>query len=177
MIISGAKLPCTDAITPKPPILPSVVMHVASPGLPESTLRHLFYRAATTAGGQPSSVYPRSASARVPTAGGSSEITTAAAAASTTRKRGRGGGGGGDGGGSRSNRSNSNGDGGGGGGDGEAGASASALRLARAIVDFPLACEGLAPLVASTATELGTRNLLKQVVYQAKQALEETEKV
>lgn len=156
-------------------------MHVASPGLPESTLRHLFYRAATTAGGQPSSVY--SPSARVATAGGGSE--TAAAPANTTRKRagggGSGSGGGGDGGGSRSHRSNSNGDGGGGGGgDGEAGASTpstSALRLARAIVDFPLACEGLAQLVASTSTELGARKLLKQVVYQAKQALDETEKV
>ncbi|CAM9874366.1 unnamed protein product, partial [Pylaiella littoralis] len=90
--------------------------------------------------------------------------------------------GGGDGGGGRRNShvGGSGGVGGGGGRDGEVAASTSstsASRLARAVVDFPLACEGLAPLVASTATVLGTRNLLKQVAYQAKQALEETEKV
>lgn len=53
----------------------------------------------------------------------------------------------------------------------------STLSLGRAIVEFPLACEGLAPLVEFTATELSARNLLKQVAHQAKQALEEAEKV
>lgn len=45
------------------------------------------------------------------------------------------------------------------------------------MVEFPLACEGLAPLVEATATDLGARNLLKQLVFQAKQALDATGKV
>ncbi|CAM9455873.1 unnamed protein product, partial [Hapterophycus canaliculatus] len=59
-------------------------------------------------------------------------------------------------------------------GDGEA---PSVSRLARAVVEFPLACRGLAPLVASTTTDLEARGLLKQVAYQAKEALGETEKI
>ncbi|CAM9786146.1 unnamed protein product [Ectocarpus fasciculatus] len=147
-------------------------MHVASPGLPEAALRHLFFQAATTGA-------PRPSSFSAGRAGGDGGGQTTAPAITTTspptrqrtsnnrnnvgrrsgsfRQSGKGGGGGG-----------------GGGGDGE---STSASGLARAVVGFPLACEGLAPLVASTATELSARSLLKQVAHQAKEALEETEKV
>lgn len=127
-------------------------MHVASPGLPESALRHLFYRVATQAAPQPPSFRP--SSGRV---AGGGETTT------SPRQRGASGGGGfGGGSGGRS-------------GDGEP--PPSTVRLARAIVEFPLACEGLAPLVEFTATDLAARNLLKQVAHQAKQALDEAERV
>ncbi|CAN0434904.1 unnamed protein product [Ectocarpus sp. 8 AP-2014] len=143
-------------------------MHVASPGLPEAALRHLFFQAATTGAPRPSSL-------SAPRAGGDGAGQTTAPAITTTspltRQR------------PSNNRNNagrsesfrqSGKSGGGGGGDGE---TTSASGLARAIVGFPLACEGLAPLVASTATELSARSLLKQVAHQAKEALEETEKV
>lgn len=53
----------------------------------------------------------------------------------------------------------------------------SAAGLARAIVDFPLPCEGLVPLVAATATPSGAQDLLKQIAFQAKEAVNEAEKV
>lgn len=119
-------------------------MHVASPGLPESALRHLFYRVVAAPGAQPPPPF-RPSWGRV--AGGSESATS-------PRPR--------NGGGSK-------------GGDGES--PPSAFRLARAVAEFPLACEGLAPLVEATATDLGARNLLKQLAYQAKQTLDETAKV
>ena len=124
-------------------LLLSLIMHVASPGLPESALRHLFYRVATQAPSQPSLFRPSSGRA----AGG---------VESTASPRQRSGGGGR-------------------GGDGEP--PPSTLRLARTVVEFPLACEGLAPLVEFTVTDLAARNLLKQVAHQAKQALNEAERV
>lgn len=49
--------------------------------------------------------------------------------------------------------------------------------LARAVVDFPLACEGLAPLINAAASTHGLRELLKQAIFQAKEAIEEAAKV
>lgn len=118
-------------------------MHVASPGLPESALRHLFYRVAAPSALQPSPFHPTSG--RV--AGGSESAT------SPRQRRASGGRG----------------------GDGEP--PPSALSLARAVVEFPLACEGLASLVEFTETDLPARNLLKQLGHQATQALDEAEKV
>ncbi|CAM9542037.1 unnamed protein product [Ectocarpus sp. 12 AP-2014] len=143
-------------------------MHVASPGLPEAALRHLFFQAATTGAPRPSSL---SAARAGGDRGGQATAPAITTTSPLTRQR------------TSYNRNNagrsgsfrqSDKSGGGGGGDGE---TTSASGLARAIVGFPLACEGLAPLVASTATELSARSLLKQVAHQAKEALEETEKV
>ncbi|CAM9820115.1 unnamed protein product [Scytosiphon promiscuus] len=121
-------------------------MHVASPGLPEAALRHLFYRTTAAA--------PRRASSAKIGGRGVETATDApppnAVSTTTVNRSGAG------------NR------------DGEA---PSASTLARAVVEFPLACRGLAPLVAATATELEARGLLKQVAYQAKEALSETEKI
>ena len=61
----------TPSPPPRPPPALSVIMHVASPGLPESALRHLFYRVAAPAAMQPHSFRP--ASGRV--AGGSESTT------------------------------------------------------------------------------------------------------
>lgn len=152
-------------------LVSSVIMHVASPGLPEAALRHLFYRTATAAAQEPSRLRPPSA----PVAAGSEAVPNTATATSPTiaRKTSKGAGGtGGDSGWSGGKAGVAG--GGGRGGDGEA---PSTSALARAVVEFPLACLGLAPLIESTATELGARNLLKQVTYQAKQALDETEQV
>lgn len=64
----------------------------------------------------------------------------------------------------------------GGGGGGGMGAVTS-VTLARAVTNFPLACEGLAPLIHAVATAHGLRELLKQAAFQAKEAIEEATKV
>lgn len=152
LLVPSARPPTRPAA---PPL--SVIMHVASPGLPESTLRHLFYRVSTPAFQPPPLLSP--SSGRM--SGGNEPATSP--------RPHKSGGSGGDGGGR-------GGDGGGRGGDGGE-SPPSALRLARAVAEFPLACEGLATLVEATATDVGARNLLRQLAHQAKQALEETEKV
>lgn len=48
------------------------------------------------------------------------------------------------------------------------------------MVDFPLPCEGLTPLVTATSANNnldGVKDLLKQTVFQAREAIGETEKV
>lgn len=51
------------------------------------------------------------------------------------------------------------------------------VTLAQAVTSFPLACEGLAPLINAAASAHGLRELLKQAAFQAKEAIEEATKV
>lgn len=67
------------------------------------------------------------------------------------------------------------------GGGGSGGQAVTPAGLARAVIDFPLPCEGLMPLVTATSANSnnldGVKDLLKLTVFQAKEAIDETEKV
>lgn len=143
----------------------SVVLHVASPGLPESALRLLFYRAVSAHqhAHQHQHQHQQHRQHPPPTGQGTTRGDTRNTVA-----------GGGDGVGGKTRGGGGGATGGGGGGIVEA---VTAWGLARAVVDYPLACEGLAPLIGATATPAGVRELLKQAVFQATEAVEETAKV
>lgn len=119
-------------------------MHVACPGLPEPSLRLLFYRA----------VANQHSRGRK---GNNASAQRSQSSAHQTRAG--GGAGAADGGGP------------------DGGEVVSAAGFARAVVDFPLPCEGLRPLVASTVSAPGVRDLLKQATLQAKEAVAEADKV
>lgn len=132
-------------------------MHIASPVLPEAALRLLFYRAVTMQQAFPPRSRPQSAGGGDGGNIGVGERTSTMFAPgdvgmSPSASRARAGGGGGV-------------------------QAVTPAGLARAVVEFPLACEGLTPLIHAVASGHGVRELLKQAVFQAKEAVEEAEKV
>lgn len=130
----------------------SLVMHIASPGFPQSALRLLFYRAVA------SSHSERALN------GGKREGQSSAHKKQSGRKR-----------------QSTGGTGAAGvdvvGGDTGGAGDLSVAGIVGAILEFPLGCEGLAPLVAATASADAMRNLHKQLTFQAREAITEAKKV
>lgn len=130
----------------------SLVMHIASPGLPQSALRLLFYRAVASShperalhGGKregQSSAHKKQGGRKRQSTGG-----TAPAGADVV------------------------------GGDAGGAGILSVAGIVGAILEFPLGCEGLAPLVAATVSAEAMRNLHKQLTFHAGEAIAEANKV
>lgn len=146
-------------------------MHVASPALPESALRLLFYRAVATQHTTPSVSGGNSEGGDIASHRGARQSNTGSRVRRESMERSNRIG-------TEGGKGSSVGEGTKSGGNGVGGVkSVTPADLARAVVDFPLACEGLASLINATASTHGVRELLKQAVFRAKEAIEEAEKV
>lgn len=136
-------------------------MHITSPELPESALCFLFFQAAVKDESPPLSPGSMEAPINTPVNFTSGPQKNPSSRCAFAKKHSGGGG--------RECRGNI--------GGSEGVEAVSVARFARVVVEFPLVCEGLVPLVTAVATASGVQTLFKKLAAQTQEAVDETEKV